>query len=248
MGHLPWALGYDAAMMDGWSAPAPPFGRVGRLLALCTLLACAQPLPASACGHPPSVREATSAQIGTWLRERDLKVLSFVGYSGAGYEDPNAMLAAASQVLARHDPARTVVNIGATRAGIGAVYELARQRGFETMGIVSTLARDAGEPLSPCVDQVFFVRDAQWGGNLPGSTRLSPTSAAIVAHSQEIVAIGGGDIARDELRGARAAGVPVSFIAADMNHALARDKARSKGQPAPTDFGGTAGDAFHTIR
>lgn len=220
----------------------------GGLLALCALLACVQPRDALACGTPPAVREATSAQIGAWLRGRDLKVLTFVGYSGAGYQEPDAMRAAADQVLARHDPARTVVNIGATEAGIGAVYVLAKQRGFGTIGIVSTLAREAGEPLSPCVDQVFFVRDAQWGGRLPHSARLSPTSAAIVAHSAEIVAIGGGDIARDELRGARAAGVPVSFFAADMNHALARDKAHSKGQPAPTDFGGTAREAFHTHR
>lgn len=220
----------------------------GALLALCALFACVQPRDARACGTAPTTREATSAQIGAWLNERNLKVLSFLGYSGAGYEDPAAMRAAARQVLAHHDPARTLVNIGATEAGIGAVYALAKQRGFHTIGIVSTLALDAGEPLSPCVDQVFFVRDAQWGGRLPGSTQLSPTSAAIVAHSAEIVAIGGGDIARDELRGARAAGVPLSFYAADMNHALARDKARSKGQPAPTDFGGTARDAFHTTR
>ena len=230
--------------MDGWPSPAPLFGRTGGLLALCALFTCMQPVQAQACGPAPVAREATSPQIGAWLHERGLQVLTFVGYSGAGYENPDAMLAAAGQVLDRHDPARTVVNIGATEAGIGAVYALARQRGFRTMGIVSTLAREAGEPLSPCVDQVFFVRDTQWGGRLPGSTRLSPTSAAIVAHSAEIVAIGGGDIARDELRGARAAGLPVSFIAADMNHALARDKARAKGEPEPTDFGGTARDAF----
>ena len=234
--------------MDAWLSPAPRFGRTGGLLALCALFACVQPLHAQACGPAPAGREATSPQIGAWLRERGLQVLTFVGYSGAGYEDPGAMLAAAGEVLARHDPARTVVNIGATEAGIGAVYALARQRGFHTIGIVSTLAREAGEALSPCVEQVFFVRDTQWGGRLPGSTQLSPASAAIVAHSAEIVAIGGGDIARDELRGARAAGVPVSFFAADMNHALARDKARAKGEPEPTDFGGSARMAFTAHR
>ena len=144
--------------MDGWPSPAPLFGRTGGLLALCALFTCMQPVQAQACGPAPAAREATSPQIGAWLHERGLQVLTFVGYSGAGYENPDAMLAAAGQVLDRHDPARTVVNIGATEAGIGAVYALARQRGFRTMGIVSTLAREAGEPLSPCVDQVFFVR------------------------------------------------------------------------------------------
>ena len=78
-----------------------------------------------------------------------------------------------------------MINIGGTAVGIGVVYELAKQRGFRTLGIVSTLARDGGETLSPCVDLVFFVRDASWGGRLPGSKRLAPTSAAIVANSRE---------------------------------------------------------------
>ena len=38
------------------------------------------------------------------------------------------------------------------------------------------MAREGGEALSPCVDQVFFVRDATWGGRLPGSKRLAAIS------------------------------------------------------------------------
>jgi len=59
-----------------------------------------------------------------------------------------------------------------------------------------------------------------------------------------MVAIGGGEIARDELRGARLAGKTVSFFAADMNHRIARDKATAKGQRAPTDFRGEAAADF----
>jgi hypothetical protein len=196
------------------------------------------------CGAAPVVREATSKEIRAFVRAKGMKVLTFVGYSGAGYEDPAAMRAAAIQALARHDPARTLVNIGGTTSGIGEVYELAKARGFVTLGIVSTLARDGGETLSPCVDQVFFVRDASWGGRLPGSTRLAPTSAAIVANSREFVGIGGGEVARDELLGARAAGKPVHFVPADMNHRIARDKALAKGQSEPTDFRGAAHAVF----
>lgn len=216
------------------------------------LCACATSLvaPASAqgCASPPAQREASAQQIGDFVRGRGQRVLTFVGYSGAGYEDPAAMHAAAEHVLSLHDPARTLVNIGGTAVGIGAVYELAKRRGFSTMGIVSTLARDGGEPLSPCVDWVFFVRDSRWGGRLPGSTQLSPTSAAIVANSHEMVAIGGGEIARDELRGARRAGTPLTLFAADMNHRIARDKAQAKGQPEPTHFGGTAQAALSPTR
>jgi len=202
------------------------------------------PAAAQSCANAPARREASSQQIHDFVRGKGLRVLTFVGYSGADYEDPAAMRAAAEHVLSSHEPARTLVNVGGTAVGIGAVYELAKRRGFGTMGIVSTLARDGGATLSPCVDWVFFVRDDSWGGLLPGSTRLSPTSAAIVANSHEMVAIGGGEIARDELRAARQAGKVLSFFPADMNHRIARDKARAKGQSTPTDFRGAADADF----
>lgn len=204
-------------------------------------LACSTTPAAAACEARTVVREAGSAQdVTEFVASSGMSLLTFVGYSAAGYEDEAAMLAQADQVLARHDPAHTMVNIGATPQGIGAVYELARRRGYFTLGIVSSLARDAGERLSPCVDLVIFVRDTQWGGRLAGSPALSPTSQAIVANSLAIVGIGGGDIARDEMLAARAAHKPVSFIPADMNHRIARDKALAQGLPEPFDFRGTA--------
>jgi hypothetical protein len=208
------------------------FGRRRLGLALAALLA-ASPAWAQGCEGPPLQREATSQQIGEYVRASGKRVLSFVGYSGAGYEDAAAMRAAARQALQRHDPAQWLVNIGGTAVGIGEVYELAKAAGFVTLGIVSTRARDGGDALSPCVDQVFFVRDARWGGRMPGSTRLAPTSAALVAHSSEFVGIGGGEVARDELAAARAAGKPVHFAAADMNHRI-----------EPSDFRGAASALF----
>jgi hypothetical protein len=250
----PAALGYDAAACPSARAMLLPMNfttpellpgrrRWQALLCSCAMLAVA-PASAQACANAPQQREASAQQIQDFVRSQNKRVLTFVGYSGAEYQDPAAMRAAAEQVLSQHDPARTLVNIGGTASGIGAVYELAKRRGFGTMGIVSTLARDGGETLSPCVDWVFFVRDDSWGGLLPGSTQLAPTSTAIVAVSHEMVAIGGGEIARDELRGARQAGKLVSFLAADMNHRIAIDKAAAKGQSAPTDFAGAAAADF----
>ncbi len=218
----------------------------------CLAMACASTSAnnnATACDRRTVVREAgTVTEVGELIAATGMNMLSFVGYSAAGYEDEPAMLAQADEVLARYDPARTLVNIGATAQGIGAVYELARRRGYFTLGIVSSLARDAGERLSPCVDLVIFVRDTQWGGRLPGSPLLSPTSAAMVALSVSIVGIGGGDIARDEMLAARAAHKQVTFIPADMNHRIARDKALAQGRPAPVDFRGTADIALRAAR
>ena len=130
------------------------------------------------------------------------------------------------------------MNIGATLEGIGAVYELAKQKGFATTGIVSTQAHEAKSALAPCVDTVFFVEDASWGGLVPGTTRLAPTSQAMVQVSDEVVAIGGGEISRDELEAAQRMDKKWQVFPADMNHAIAREKALKKGQPAPTDFSG----------
>ncbi|MEO7852878.1 MAG: hypothetical protein ABIR94_11590 [Rubrivivax sp.] len=191
---------------------------------------------------------ATSAEIGAFLRARGKRVLTFAGYSASGYQDPAAMLGAAAQVLAGHSPGCTWINIGATEAGIGAVYPLARQLGFATLGIVSSLAREQALALSPSVDRVFFVADSHWGGCLPGSTQLSPTSAALVEHSDELVAIGGNRVAADELMAACAAGKAVRFMAADMDHRLAVQRAARRGEPAPTDFRGAADAAWAARR
>src|SRR6185503_15942804 len=110
------------------------------------------------------------------------------------------------RILDGLDPATTFINIGATKVGIGAVYELAKRKGFTTMGIASALARD--EKVSEYVDHVFYIPDSQWGGKLPGTDQLSPTSAAIVQCSTSCVAIGGGDVTRDEMLAARKIGKP----------------------------------------
>ena len=167
-------------------------------------------------------------------------VLTFVGYSGAGYESPAAMLDIAAGVLAGFDPATTLVALGATPDGIGAVYELARRLGFETAGIVSTQARQTGAALSPFVDRVCFVEDERWGGVVPGTDRLSPTSQAMVDCSDVLVGIGGGEVARDELIAARRLGKVVRFFPADLDHRRCLESAARRGLEAPTDFRGAA--------
>lgn len=183
---------------------------------------------------------ATVREVVDWFRAQGREVLTFVGYSAAGYEDEAAMRAAAAAVLDGCDPARTLVNLGGTREGIGAVYAVAQARGFRTAGICSTLARDARAELSPHCDRLHWVDDRSWGGVDPATGRLSPTSQAIVEASDRIVAIGGGAIARDECLAARAAGKPVRFVPADFDHRMACRQAADRGAPPPTDFRGAA--------
>jgi hypothetical protein len=197
-----------------------------------------------ACDQPSTIREATSEEIRAFFKGKNMQVLTFLGYSGAEYENKAAMLEQATQILDQFDPRKTIVSIGATPEGIGAVYEIAKRKGFLTAGIVSTQAQENKVKLSPCVDMVFFVRDATWGGFIPRTERLSPTSTAIVENSDVIVAIGGGEVTRDELMAAKRSGKEFRFMPADMHHQLARDRALKRGQAAPTDFRGAAGAMF----
>jgi hypothetical protein len=198
----------------------------------------------AACPGTPTTHNATTQTVATFIIKSGLKLLTFVGYSAAEYEDPQTMLQQASQRLDATSPSQTLVNIGATAEGIGAVYELAKSRGFQTIGIVSSLARDQAVPLSSCVDHVFFINDTSWGGRVANTNLLSPTSQAILDNSSAIFGIGGGEVARDEILAARKSGKPVSWMPADLNHKIAIDKARKQGKAKPTDFRGAAAQAF----
>jgi hypothetical protein len=46
------------------------------------------------------------------------------------------------------------------------------------------------------------------------------------------------------LLAARRAGKPVTFVPADVNHTIAREKARKRGEPAPADLRGAAHGAL----
>jgi hypothetical protein len=146
---------------------------------------------AAAFGGAAVEKNATSAEIKAFFTSAKKTVLTFVGYSGAGYQDEASMLQQAERILGEFDPNKTIVNIGGTAEGIGAIYEAARRKGFVTAGIVSTQAQRYRVRLSPYVDYVFYVEDATWGGLLNG-TRLSPTSEAMVENSDIIIGIGGG--------------------------------------------------------
>jgi len=171
-------------------------------------------------------------------------VLTFYGYSGLGYEDENAMLEVARNVLSKYSPETTLVNSGVTSVGIGAIYPLAKSLGFETAGIVTSLALKYPEGISDTVDHVCFVRDQRWGGNLPNSDELSPTSKAMVECSDILVGIGGGGISEAEMLAGKAQGKPVYFYPAEMNHTRAINYAKSMGMPPPESFWGSNANVF----
>jgi hypothetical protein len=192
---------------------------------------------ASAAGSGRIVRPPNAEAAITRIRKAGRSVVTFVGFSGTGYEDAPAVERVIANLLDDLSPTSVLICAGATPEGIGAVYPLAKKRGFTTIGIVSAIAENEGAHFSQDVDTVLVIADDTWGG-LNADGKLSQTSCAIVGAADEIIAIGGGEIARDEIAAAMAMGKKVRYIAADMNHAAAIRKAKEMHQPEPDDFRG----------
>ena len=123
------------------------------------------------------------------------------------------------------------------------MYRLAAARGFATIGIVSAVADAEHAQFSAAVDTIYVVEDKDWGGRRPDGT-LSPTSATMVGSADEMIAIGGGSIAREEIEAARTLGKTVRYAAADMDHASAIEKAGGRGEPAPEEVKGAVHRLF----
>ena len=170
-----------------------------------------------------------------FFRSQRKTILTFCGYSGLGYEDERGMLQIAKEVLSIYSPETTLVNIGATRVGIGGIYPLAKSMGFETAGIVTIQALEYPEGISDAVDHICFVKDKQYGGKLPNSDILSPTSRAMVECSDILVGIGGGGISEDEILAGKELGKPIYYFPAEMNHERAIRYAKQKGWPPPLE-------------
>ena len=183
------------------------------------------------------------AETLAFFRSFRKRVLTFFGYS-VDYENQDAMLAIAKKGLSKIPPDAVLINIGATASGIGAVYPLAKAMGFKTTGIVSSVAAEHLEDISGAVDHVCFVSDTQWGGMLPDSNRLSPTSQAMVACCDVMVAIGGGEVTRDELIVGKALGKPVYFYPAEVSHQYLIQRTRKMNGPLPQSFWGAAHEVF----
>ncbi len=180
----------------------------------------------------------------SFIKGRGKIMLTFYGYSGMGYEDEEGMLQTARHVLNQYRPEKTLVIIGATSVGLGTVYRVAKANGFETAGIATNEALAHPGDISDACDHICFIKDSQYGGKLPDSDELSPTSKAMVACSDILVAIGGNDIARDELLEGKAQGKPIQYFPAEMDHNAAIRRAEYLGVPMPESFMGSVHDVF----
>lgn len=185
----------------------------------------------------------TDREAISFFKDQGKTVLTFFGYM-AGYENEEEAFQIIRDVLSKYSPETTLVNDGVTKLGLGRMYPIAKSMGFTTAGIVSKLLLDYPSDVSGSVDHICFIDDAEWGGKLPNSEELSPTSKTMIECSDILVAIGGGDISRDELLAARELGKPIHYYPAEVKHEWAIRHAKRMGEPVPDSFMGPVHDVF----
>jgi len=187
--------------------------------------------------------DMTPEKAAAFFKSQKKTVLTLFGYM-AGYENEEEMFRIVREVLSEYSPETTLVNDGVTKWGLGEMYPLAKSLGFTTTGIVAKLILEDPSDISGSVDHICLINDDQWGGKLPNSEEVSPTSRAMVDCSDVFVAIGGGDISLDELLAGRELGKPIHYYPAEVKHDWAIRNAKRKGLPPPESFLGPVHGVF----
>ena len=192
-----------------------------------------------------ATRISSAGEIRDCLSAIGKHVISFSGFGELGYEEEDVVERVARDILLPWRSHEILVNSGTLlrsggQDGIAAVYAVARQLGIETTGIHPSIALDFSETHhpSPFCDRVFFVEDRTWGG-FDGPGRLSPTLQVVLDVSDELVVIGGGKHAADELEAFMAGGKRVRYFAAEMNRHATTEWCRRSGASI-TDYRGAA--------
>ncbi|HXM56681.1 MAG TPA: hypothetical protein VOB72_14890 [Candidatus Dormibacteraeota bacterium] len=212
-------------------------------------------MAADARGHDPRHWTVESAAtIRGFFAARSRHVVYFAGYGELGYEQEERVRSVANDVLSNWTAASVLVHAGTLlrvggHDGIAQVYSIARTLGMETTGIYPSVAMSCGDThrVSPCCDHVFFVEDVTWGGFLEATDVPSPTLRLHLDVSDEIVVIGGGKHAADELRAFASFGKPVRYFPAEMNHTKTLEWSRVAGVRV-TDLRGAAHAVWEQLR
>lgn len=176
-----------------------------------------------------TIYAATSQEAISATQAKRKKVFTLIGFSAKGYEKAQDVETLLRRELGKKDNKNTIINVGATEVGIGMAYKIAKDAGFETMGIVSSLAikdKDLTKdnPFAKHVDTIYVIKDETWGGIDPATNKLSATSQAMIGVSSEVLGIGGDVVGRDEMLAAAQKDLVVIFYPTDMLHDVAKKK------------------------
>jgi hypothetical protein len=201
---------------------------------------------------PRSWRIESAENIRRFFQLRQKHVLYFAGYGELGYEDADAVRNVIARVLEPWPSEQVLVHGGTLlrtggQDGIAEVFRIAKERGIETSGIHPSVAMAFADThrVSPYCDHVFFVDDATWGGFAENGAPSS-TLRLHLEVSDELVVIGGGKHAADELRAFADSGKTVRYYPAEMNYAFTRQWTERAGVTIP-DFRGAALEVWRDL-
>ncbi len=145
------------------------------------------------------------------------KVISLFGFSDLGYSDYPKLFVKAREVLSQYSNAEYIVCIGATEDGVGKLYDIAKDMGFKTIGIVSTLALARSGKFSENVEKIYIVNDSYWGGYRPGTKILTETTKIFLDITEKFIAFGGGMNTKVTLEEAKIRNIPFEYFEFKMN-------------------------------
>ena len=154
------------------------------------------------------------------IKSSGKQVISLFGFADLGYDDYADLEQKVRAKLLTYNTENHLILIGATDVGIGKMYSIAKEMGFETKGIVSTKSLAYEGSFSPKVDEIYFIKDKTWGG-YGEYGELTPTAITFMDASDEVHAFGGGDITAMALNEAIKRSMPVFFT--DMKPANGTD-------------------------
>lgn len=183
---------------------------------------------------PEATEPITADEVIARFKLKNKKVHTIFGFSDLEYEHKDVVLKQIRIDLEKLDPKTTIINIGATEDGVGAAYKIAKDLGFETTGIVSMQALSYSGQFSKFVDSIYILSDGLWGGFIPGTRKLTPTTQAFISVSDSIAFYGGNLNSLATLKSAIKFKIPFSFYTADMNHKILDQKLKLSNQIAKT--------------
>ena len=191
--------------------------------------------------------------IRQFFRSQAKHVISFAGFGELGYEEEDVVECIVRDVLRHWKTGELIVNSGTLLRvdgldGIARVHAVANAAGFMTSGIHPSVALDfaATHRVSPYEQHVFFVDDSSWGGFIGPAGELSPTLEIILEVSDELVVVGGGKHAADELAAFIRSGKKTRYFPAEMNHRTTEDWCMRSGASI-TDFRGAAREVWSAM-
>jgi hypothetical protein len=188
----------------------------------------------------------SASDIKRFFAAQSKYVISFAGFGELGYQDAGVVAHVAEEVLGHADLGRVLVNGGTLlrtdgQNGIGQIYRIAKEFGIETSGIHPSVALGFMKTHypSPFCDHVYYIEDDTWGGFLAGTSEMSPTLRILLEVTDELVVIGGGKHAADELEAFVEHNKAVRYYPAEMNHEATREWCARSGTRI-RDFRGSA--------